>query len=344
MQALSHVGQPAALRQAAWYAAGVLTFFLVPFLFSSQLDLSNDLYYLVYFVSAGAFLAAYARATETDIVALFTRNLRWSLGLGILAAAFVVFNVLNREDSTAHPDGLYFVFTMGWRGVLYGVVDALILTAFPAAVAYGLLSGQIGTLTRRAGFAGLAFALTVVITATYHLGYEQFRDDGIGPPEIGNSIISVPALLTTNPLGSVVAHASMHLAADIHVYETDTFLPPRTFVARDDFPAEVQLMQADNGRTVELAKGGALLIALPSNPSTGFSWGVAGELQDGLRQDGDPTFIPAGSTQPVAGAGGTELFHFTATENGDYTLNLSYRRPFESAPPEEIFSVDVVVR
>ena len=34
-------------------------------------------------------------------------------------------------------------------------------------------------------------------------------------------------LLTTNPIGSVLAHASMHVAAATHAYETPTFLPPQ---------------------------------------------------------------------------------------------------------------------
>jgi hypothetical protein len=72
------------------------------------------------------------------------------------------------------------------------------------------------------------FPLVLVITGAYHLGYEQFREDGIGPPEIGNTIISVPMLATGNPLGSIAAHASMHVTADIHAYETDVFLPPET--------------------------------------------------------------------------------------------------------------------
>jgi hypothetical protein len=29
-----------------------------------------------------------------------------------------------------------------------------------------------------------------------------------------------------NPLGSIAADASMYVAADIHSYETDVFLPP----------------------------------------------------------------------------------------------------------------------
>jgi hypothetical protein len=222
-----HVSQEA-LRQVAWYATGAIGAFLVPFVFSSELGLNHDLYYLVYFGIAGGFLAAYATTTGIDLRAAFTRSWRLSLGLGVLAAAFVVFNVLNREDSTPHPDGLYFVFSIGWRGLVYGVVDALVLTAFPAAVAYALMSGRIETVARRATYAVLTLALVLVITATYHLGYEQFREDGVGSPEIGNTVISVPALLTANPLGSIIAHASMHVAADVHAYETDLFLPPQT--------------------------------------------------------------------------------------------------------------------
>jgi hypothetical protein len=220
--------QSAARIQLTWFVAGAAFAFLVPFIFSSTLDLNHDLYYGVYFVTVAAFLTAYVLGTGADAVGLVSRNLRWSLALGAIAAAFVVFNVLNREDSTPRPDGLYFAFELAWRGVFYGVIDALLLTAFPALVAFALLEGRVQTLARRALFAGTALVLTLTITATYHLGYEQFREDGVGPPEIGNTIISVPTLVTMNPVGSIVAHASMHVAAVTHAYETDVFLPPQT--------------------------------------------------------------------------------------------------------------------
>ena len=214
--------------QLGWFAAGALVAFLIPFVFSSVLDLNHDLYYAVYFAGVAGFLGLYVRTTSADVAGFFRQNAKWSLGLGLLAAAFVVFNVLNREDSTPHPGGAYFAFEIGWRGVIYGTVDALLLTAFPALVAFTLLEKRVGGLTRRATFAGLAFVMVLVITASYHLGYEQFREDDVGGPEIGNIIISVPALATANPLGSVIAHASMHVAAVTHSYETDVFLPPQT--------------------------------------------------------------------------------------------------------------------
>jgi len=136
MQALPLQRHPQAIQlslsgQLTWYVAGALIAFLLPFLFSSVLDLDSDLYYSVYFTGAVAFLALYAITTRLDLVGLFTRNWRWSLALGLLVAAILVAGVTQREDSTPHPDGLYFAFTILWRGLLYGVVDALILTAFP---------------------------------------------------------------------------------------------------------------------------------------------------------------------------------------------------------------------
>jgi len=110
-------------------------------------------------------------------------------------------------------------------------------------------------------------------------------------------------------------------------------------------PAEVQLTDADNGSTVELANGGALIVALPSNPTTGFSWSVAESSGLQLELQGEPAYVPAGSTTQVVGAGGTEVFTFEAVDAGTAELTLEYRRPFESGvAPQETFSVTVEIR
>ena len=53
----------------------------------------------------------------------------------------------------------------------------------------------------------------MIITATYHWGYPQYRQDGLSRPETGNVLISIPAFVTANPVGSLVAHVSQHVAA-----------------------------------------------------------------------------------------------------------------------------------
>jgi hypothetical protein len=147
--------------------------------------------------------------------------------VGVLVAAFVVANVLT-ADATARPAGAYVAFELAWRGAGYGAIDALLLTAFPAVVAWNALHGHVHGLLGRLRYLALALPLIMLITATYHLGYPQYREDGIGRPEFGNTVISVPMLATTNPAGSVLAHVSMHVAAVAHAYETPVFLPPVT--------------------------------------------------------------------------------------------------------------------
>ena len=46
---------------------------------------------------------------------IFRGRWRWSLGVGVILAVFLVFNVFNTEDATARPHGAYFVFELLWR-------------------------------------------------------------------------------------------------------------------------------------------------------------------------------------------------------------------------------------
>ena len=54
--------------------------------------------------------------------------------------------------------------------------------------------------------------------------------------------------------------------------------------------------------------------------------------------------MPSGSTTPVVGAPGTEVFTFKATAAGDSTLKMEYRRSFEPASaPEDTFTVELEI-
>ena len=139
-----------------------------------------------------ALVATYVRVERVDVVAIFGRRWRWSLGLGVVVAAFLVFNVFNTEDATSRPHGAYFVFELLWRGVGYGVIDTLLLTIFPCFVAHKLLHGRVDGLKGKLRFTALTLPLVLIVTATYHWGYPQYRQDGLSRPETGNVLISVP--------------------------------------------------------------------------------------------------------------------------------------------------------
>ena len=54
--------------------------------------------------------------------------------------------------------------------------------------------------------------------------------------------------------------------------------------------------------------------------------------------------MPPGSTAPVVGAPGTEVFTFRAVQAGRFDLLLEYRRSFEpNEPPARTFRVTVAI-
>ena len=206
-----------------WYVAGALIAFAVPLIGASLLELHHDLYLLVYFTVAGTFLASFVAHTGLDWRGWLRTRMWWSVAVGGVVAVAMVRNVMN-EASMAHPSGIFYWFEILWRGVLYGTVDALVLFVFPAMVAYLLLRDA--DRGRRLRFAGLTLLLSMGITATYHLGYPQFRGTDLAQPMIGAAIATVPAALTGNPLGAIVVHDAFHVAANVHTYRSATFLPP----------------------------------------------------------------------------------------------------------------------
>jgi hypothetical protein len=219
---------PHVVRQGGWFVLGSIVAFGIPYAGVSLLDVQHDLYYGAYFAITLAMLATYVRSEHVDLHALFTRNWIWSLAAGVPVAAFVMWNVFRTDEATARPHGAYLAFEILWRGVGYGTIDALLLTVFPCVVAYSMLHGRLTTVSRRARYIAIAVPMILVITAAYHLGYPQYRQDGVAKPEVGNTLISIPMLATANPIGSIGAHVAMHVTAVTHSYETTIFLPPQT--------------------------------------------------------------------------------------------------------------------
>lgn len=213
--------------QLGWFGVATVAGFAVPYLGSSVLDLHHDLYLAIYFASVLGLCAAYVSSTRLDLRTTLSRHWKLSSVLGLVFGVALVRNVFS-EDATPRPDGTYFVFELIWRGGIYGAIDALLLTVLPCLIVYRSLGGRLATWRRRLAYFGASLALVMTMTAVYHLGYSQYREDGIGAPATGNTIISMPMLLTTNPIGSVVDHAAMHISAVAHNYETEVRLPPPT--------------------------------------------------------------------------------------------------------------------
>lgn len=106
-------------------------------------------------------------------------------------------------------------------------------------------------------------------------------------------------------------------------------------------PQQIQVTVADQGKNFPLALGDSLVIALDSNPSTGYAWGVKPVDHPVLSLVGEPVF-KAGSNE--LGASGKTTLTLKAVTIGSQALTLLYQRSFEKgAQPTKTFTINVTV-
>lgn len=106
---------------------------------------------------------------------------------------------------------------------------------------------------------------------------------------------------------------------------------------------EITLTDDDNGSMVTASLNQTIIITLPSNPSTGYSWNVFQIDSAQLNQVGETEFIPE-NEKPLVGQGGAEKLQFLVIAEGKSTLILVYHRPWEEGvEPLETFSIEIVV-
>jgi hypothetical protein len=221
-------GRATARRHVAWLGGGIAMSFLVPFVLADQVGLQRDLYYGIYCAAVVALFLTWSRDTEQSLREMSARHWRWAAALGVIFAGLSALIVLGTEDGTSNPGGVEFVAAICWRGLMYGAADGLLLSAFPILAVFAAFKDS--SLRRRRGglvaVGGVAMAASLAITATYHLGYSDFRSSKLRKPVTGDLVWSVPTLATLNPIGAPIAHAGLHVAAVTRSYDTDLFLPP----------------------------------------------------------------------------------------------------------------------
>jgi inhibitor of cysteine peptidase len=106
---------------------------------------------------------------------------------------------------------------------------------------------------------------------------------------------------------------------------------------------EIKIGKEASGTQVELRPGQVLVISLESNPSTGYGWHIAEIDEAIIKQVGETEFNQQPSDKQLVGAGGEEVLRFEAVGSGTTTLSLTYDRIWESVPPEDSFTVTIVV-
>jgi hypothetical protein len=184
-----------------------------------------DLYYLIYFGIIISFFTIYIKKTQLNVRELFSRRLMWGILLGLIFGALMVLNVFSRPE-TEKIAGPYLAWMIFWRGLIYGAIDGLLPSVFPWVITWRAFNVEKKPFGKKIAFSLLAWLFILVFKTAYHLGYPDFRSSKIIEANIGNSIISIPTLVSANPIGLPITHAIMHIAVVIHSPKTVLFLPP----------------------------------------------------------------------------------------------------------------------
>ena len=84
-----------------------------------------------------------------------------------------------------------------------------------------------------------------------------------------------------------------------------------------------------------------ILIALESNPTTGYSWEAS--YDETMLELVEETYeLGEYAELGVVGAGGTELFRFRALESGEVEITMVYKRAWEEEGiDQKVFNVDI---
>jgi inhibitor of cysteine peptidase len=105
----------------------------------------------------------------------------------------------------------------------------------------------------------------------------------------------------------------------------------------------VELSEDDSGAALDVDRGTTLVIKLPANPTTGYSWSLV-TSGAGVVSQGEPTFVRDASTDKL-GAGGAEAWSFTAQQSGEQELRFEYRRAWErEQSPAKVVTYAIRVR
>lgn len=211
----------------AIFGTACLLVFGISFIFSGLLGLSRRIFLLPYVIVSSAFLVYFFYSAVPVTYNFWTHNWTWGLLITLIAGVFLVKNIYSQPASQdKRGKGLF--FDIFWFGFVYGVIDGLMLNVMPVVAAENIInqSASAGSFSIVLLTAVSAIAASLIITLLYHLGYKEFRNKSILMVLLGNTIITLTFIISGNPLGAVLSHTAMHIAAVIRGPETTLQLPP----------------------------------------------------------------------------------------------------------------------
>ena len=96
----------------------------------------------------------------------------------------------------------------------------------------------------------------------------------------------------------------------------------------------------NHSETIKVSVDQEFIIALDSNPTTGYDWEES--YDNSILTLIDDEYNPDEKAAGLVGAGGTQYFRFKALKTGDTEITLAYKRSWETEVLEtRIFDIEI---
>ena len=107
----------------------------------------------------------------------------------------------------------------------------------------------------------------------------------------------------------------------------------------------IKITEENNNTAIEVEKGQFIVIALNSNPSTGYGWEFDKRLDGAALSLMNSFYVaPPAKDPPIVGAGGTQFYVFKAEVAGTASIDLKYDRSWADDSTVATFKADITVK
>ena len=211
-----------------WTVGAAILGFGIAAVFAGIFRLPRPIYLIPYIGLVSLYFYAFMRWSGLSFTYLLRHHWYWGVIGAVLVGAFTVRNI-SSQPASARSEGLPLVFELLWVGVVYGLIDALLLSLLPVLATWQGFSalGWTASFPGKILVGAIAIFASLLVTITYHFGYPECRlVGGLVGPTIGNGAMTLGYMLANNPITAIFSHIAMHVAGVLHGPATVIQLPP----------------------------------------------------------------------------------------------------------------------
>ncbi|MHB1261014.1 MAG: hypothetical protein ACYC2H_04785 [Thermoplasmatota archaeon] len=209
-----------------WLASAAVLGFLLSWTLADLAGLERQVFLVAYVLAVGALAVSYLRWSGMSLAKHAKNRPLWGLIAAIVAGAIGAWNVY-QQPGEGRASGGQLALEVLWDGLAYGAADATLLTVIPMlAVLAALQRPTWDSKGRRVTRTVLMVVASLAVAAIYHAGYAEFRGPDIGAAVVGNALFALAYLFSRSPIGPVLGHVIMHVAAVLHGPDQVVQLPP----------------------------------------------------------------------------------------------------------------------